>query len=725
MERVTVIRMTGILNKTKKRVAVLLIAVFCMMLFMPAVQATAYTITFSTPVSGLYEFLDENEQQFAGDTLQWDTTPTSASPSGDGPFKFSVSYDRTRFAGIDVTSQAASNQPVTLDNNNNLTASSSYPLYTINSLASNITVRAAPYSKITFTNSTFPQMRCDFVVDPQYNQDKVPYDSSFVFKIVTDAFCLPVVYDEITNTPIDYTSVQPNPIVGSITEYTFIYELDSVKQNMNINVRDVIDAYLVQLPDVDTEKATSTPPGGFYVIDINEDFEWLLEFTAKWGPSLPHASVNDTTVSLTYTDLGANQLGAKAYRIKIGRPLTSKNIAVTYATEEWSLGLKSVEIQLSPNEYAYSIIPSSGFLQVVYDETAEFTLVPTAAFAHNTVTPGLTVSSGQAASAVHQADGSWKCTIAGVKTNLLVNVNISQWTMDPNAPSGTTSIITMPAGTGYSIGNVLGGMGVGNNQYRVNNGADFSFSVNVSSGYDASTLAVNVNGQRIFPVSGVYTIPSVNSNLTVSITVSADGASSTTSPGTTGATSTPVDDGTLKYHEVYDEATGVMVSGFFVGKPEFIVTELVKSDPVYVRMFNSSGATEESKVLRAVDIQITKGVLYGSLSVGLFVGPGYNTIEMRVVHGTPQGDELFDVVGYNGLATVNVRSTSPFMVVDSYGIGPGTVDTNGTGGSSGTNGMTITPPRTGGANNIFGFILLGIVAGCVVGIIVYRNKGKG
>ena len=68
--------------------------------------------------------------------------------------------------------------------------------------------------------------------------------------------------------------------------------------------------------------------------------------------------------------------------------------------------------------------------------------------------------------------------------------------------------VTLSNGNGYTVS--------GNNSYT--EGQDYTFTLSVADGYDATTMRVCVNGEAVYPVNGVYTVeqPSDNLGITVS-----------------------------------------------------------------------------------------------------------------------------------------------------------------------------------------------------------------
>lgn len=678
---------------------------------------------------------------FAGDVFEWDTA-VIASPTepGKGPFHFTVLYDKTRFHTLEtlVDSSLANWREVgttaEVDPYNTGTPVS-YTIYEISNASSYTTIYAKLYCQIDL--AIRGGLNAEFK-NTALSHPKVEHGTTFLFTVATEAFIKPIVQQY--NKPNDPSSNIPDDVLEYDTldtafpdilmPYRFYYST-KVTGNMTIYIDDLMDVYLVTLPDNDDANPDSyaTVPGsGLHLVEFSNDpanpipFKFIMRFTRKYATSVPYASVvGDNNLICSWVSAGN-----RTWEVTVPQPTEKKALTITFDKQNWIIVQNGITIQKNPSYY--TVNPEEAYLQVYYDESAVFYLIPTPAYAHNTKAPTFSFRSGGGYSVIAVHEGSqWKCTIVGVKDTLDVDVNISQWTADPNAPSGDVSIITMPSGQGYSIGNILGGYGLGNNQYRVNNGDDFIFSVNVLSGYDASTLNVSVAGQRLFPENGVYTIPKVNASLAVTITVDQI-STSTPTPTPTGGTGSPggtngngngEDDGSeLKYREVYDEKSGVMVAGFFVGIPEIVVTELFKTDPVYIRMQSTANVADD-KILRAVDVQIKNATSYGTITLGLQVGVGYNTIEMLVVHATSMGDETFTVLGQDGMATVAVRHTSPFMVADPYGRGTGS-NGNGSNGSGNTGG--ILPPATGGARSIMGFVLIAIVICSVLFIIWYRGR---
>lgn len=682
--------------------------------------------------------------------VSWNTK--SVADGGDGAFVFSIVWDQKRFARMDPWVRGATNISIekidTISYNDPVYGQGDYPVYSIANLGEDAVVYADLYCEIKLIPYSDPA-RPNTIYPASSFSLFVKYNENYTFKVLAnkwsekdnnnnDVTFFPLckvksynTYDNTNEKLLNYSSV--NTSAGN-NQFEFTYNIDKILQNTTFEVYDIVRAYTVQLPDIDADICITDPVSGIYVIELNLvtpiPFTFDMYFTAKYGDSIPHASVTGhPNLNVTWNKTGQGSEGQNIFKVNVPSPGISTALTVTFNTANWNIIKKGVLIQENPSYYALN--PANAYMQVDYDANGIFYIIPTAAYAHNTSFPNrnpiISVTSGYTATVENQGS-QYKCTILGLKHTVDVKINVSLWEADPNAPSGSVSVITMPTGDGYSISNILGGYALGSNKYRVNNGADFSFSVNVLSGYDASSLNVSVAGQRLFPVNNVYTIPSVNANLTVTASVSKTGATATTSPGGgsgttgtgTGTSTGAADDGELKYREIYDEKLGIMISGFFVGVPKLKITDLISSDPVYIRMLKSSGATED-KVLRAVDVQILNGTLYGTLTLGLHVGVGYNTIEMLVIHGTSRGDEKFKVLGRDGMASIGVRSTSPFMVVDPDGLGPGASST-GTTSIDSADGVTIGPPRTGGAKNVMGFILLGIVAFSIVFIIWYRKR---
>lgn len=754
--------MAGIVhvNKNKKLLlALVFVAIIaCFFCFPQRAKAELKQIYLVNNNPSLYQIRTENGNEFTDDYVYWDTD--APAQGGMGPFKFCIVYNKEKFAEatplLKALGSGGISQPVELNPPNSPIhldvapfGEGEYKVYSISNLGEHAELTVSLFCEValkphaTEPNTIFPTSHAIGQL--------VPYNQTYTFKVQVDKWfdpstqsyefylCKVKSYNTDNNTEnvqdLNYRSMNTNAGNNDKTEFTYV--IDNVLQNTTVEVYDIVPAFLAVLPVVPAEKCELIPAAGTYMAELGKPFTFTMNFTAKYGDCIPHASLtsqNGENPKITWDKTGIGSTGGNIFKVSIDSPQKSTTLNISFNTNNWHIILKGVQIQTNSSYYA--INPTNAYMQVEYDENAVFYIIPTAAYAHNTNytparNPVISVTSGYTATVENQGS-QYKCTIYGLRHTVDVSINVSSWAADPNAPSGSVSIVTMPTGEGYSISNILGGYALGSNQYRVNNGADFSFSVNVLSGYDASTLNVSVAGQRLFPVNGVYTIPSVNANLTVTASVSKTGTSATPSPGGGGSTTSTstgggtgtstgaADDGELKYREIYDEKLGIMISGFFVGVPKLKITDLLNSDPVYIRMLKSAGATED-KVLRAVDVQILNGTLYGTLTLGLHVGVGYNTIEMLVIHGTSRGDEKYKVLGRDGMASVGVRSTSPFMVVDPDGLGPGASST-GTTSIDSVDGVTIGPPRTGGAKNTMGFILLGIVAFSIVFIIWYRKR---
>ncbi|MBQ8394347.1 MAG: DUF4838 domain-containing protein [Clostridia bacterium] len=72
----------------------------------------------------------------------------------------------------------------------------------------------------------------------------------------------------------------------------------------------------------------------------------------------------------------------------------------------------------------------------------------------------------------------------------------------PDAP-----VVTLPSGTGYTVS--------GNGTYT--EGSDYTFTVSVADGYDATTMHVLVNGVAVYPVNGTYTVSQPSGDLTITV----------------------------------------------------------------------------------------------------------------------------------------------------------------------------------------------------------------
>ncbi|MDR1619834.1 MAG: hypothetical protein LBS18_04125 [Clostridiales bacterium] len=558
------------------------------------------------------------------------------------------------------------------------------------------------------TNQTMNIQAIDVVQG--YNEDRVPYNGSFSFVLTSDVLKLPKVEVNGTGSILGHQSVS---IYVAPAQYKYTYYIPNVKQDMILTVDSSVDAYPVSFPEKDDEKYVTTPNDArYYIVEKNQDFVFDFRFTDRYIGNDPHVSHNGVP-DVALPEVQDTSGGLKAsYKITIRNIV--KPIDISFNKAQWAI-LKCT-VQVVRNVDKFGLDPETQL--VSYGAAAVFYLSPTAGYLHNTTAPIINADGGHSGSAIREGT-RWKCTIPNVTKNITVTIDISSWTYDINS-SANSVVVTLPAGTGYSIANIAGGTGLGKNQYQVVKGNDFMFSVNVNTGYDSATLVVKAGSATLTPVNSIYTISNLQASTQVSITISAV-KTPTPTPAATGGNN--ADDGTLKFYELTDTKSGITVSGFFVGKPTLIITDLSSTDKVYSRLLTSSGRPETA-VLRAVDIAVTGATHYGNLTVGIGVGNGYNTTKVRVVHGTNTADEIYNVYASNGKANVVVSALSPYMVVDPDGMAQGGTGSAGGGSTdSGESGnVTYQPPRTDDVRNIFGYVLVGIVVVGVAFIIWYRNR---
>ncbi len=67
--------------------------------------------------------------------------------------------------------------------------------------------------------------------------------------------------------------------------------------------------------------------------------------------------------------------------------------------------------------------------------------------------------------------------------------------------------VTIPESAGYTV----------TGEKTVKGGQDYTFTVTVTEGYDATKMVVKVNGEEVTPVDGVYTVAKVSSNLEITV----------------------------------------------------------------------------------------------------------------------------------------------------------------------------------------------------------------
>ncbi len=693
------------------------VVVLCGVALARPAHAVNYSLSLPTNDTGKYVLTD---------TANTPLTTNVSLPDGD-TFQFKVEVAAGlvgRVSGFKVYQRPTSNPSESALQE--LTAAGG--VYTV-TLNQNLTIVVRMFCEVSFSA---PDEHTAYTVERQpqgqaYGATAVPMGSSYSFTVTMAPsylaeYKIPVV--SLNGTELAFTTH-----TGINRRQIFEYKIPVVNENITLMFGNSRVAYIVTVPESSKDQSTgeykyySTPTAGDYFVAKDENFSFTLEVNTRYGGTTPKVSI--AIPSFPGGTLGHTKVG-NFYNYTIQNVNGDTLISVDDAL--WSPTSYTVRV----TQYAekYTVTPQSA--SVEHSKSFTFTIVPTQAYQNNTSPPVVRVGIDPL-NPSNVATGGWAYTVLNVTKNVDVSVDVSAWIPGDNLPVNKL-LVNIPTGLGYSLANVAGGTSTGGvDQYIVDRGESFRFSVNVAAGYDPTSLQVFAGSKKLTATNGVYLIENVQSNQTVTISVNKlSSATPTPVPGSVTPTPTPTSSATpsnatptpnpeeLTHYELKDTKTGIVVAGFFLGAPKLVITELSQTDRVYARMLKSSGVGQ-GNVLRAVDIAIVGGTYYGNLTVGLNVGVGYNTTRLRVVHGTNTGDELYDVTATDGMANVVVRGLSPYMVVDPYGTIVNTGTTSGSGTATNMSG-TLRPPRTDYAYMNVGFIVLGVVAVVIVGIIWYKKK---
>lgn len=152
-----------------------------------------------------------------------------------------------------------------------------------------------------------------------------------------------------------------------------------------------------------------------------------------------------------------------------------------------------------------------------------------------------------------------------------------------------------------------------------------------------------------------------------------------------------------------DSESGITVSGGGIKSlAELTVTAVsVQSLPAKMREEIATG-----RMIAGYDITLPGG-FRGELTISFHVGAVYEGQTVTILHYVNGRVETYTAVVVNGRATITVSSLSPFAVLITGVTVPDAVVTD--------------PPKTGGAANPIGFMMLGFAAACAV---VASNKRR-
>ncbi|MBQ1515811.1 MAG: cadherin-like beta sandwich domain-containing protein, partial [Lachnospiraceae bacterium] len=144
----------------------------------------------------------------------------------------------------------------------------------------------------------------------------------------------------------------------------------------------------------------------------------------------------------------------------------------------------------SPDNMAYTVYVPAG--------TSQITIQATAANKQNNVVYRVGETEYRRTAAVPVENGTDVSVISGGQTEYMLTVSSEE------APWN----VVIPTGDGFTVTGAS----------TVAKGADYTFTVAVDEGWDASEMAVTVNGETLTPdETGVYTVPAVQSDLTIAV----------------------------------------------------------------------------------------------------------------------------------------------------------------------------------------------------------------
>ncbi|MBQ1515842.1 MAG: DUF4430 domain-containing protein, partial [Lachnospiraceae bacterium] len=144
----------------------------------------------------------------------------------------------------------------------------------------------------------------------------------------------------------------------------------------------------------------------------------------------------------------------------------------------------------SPDNMTYTVYVPAG--------TAQLTIQATAANKQNNVVYRVGETEYRRTAAVPVENGTDVSVICGGQTEYMLTVSSEE------APWN----VIIPAGDGFTVTGAS----------TVAKGADYTFTVAVDEGWDASEMIVTVNGEAVTPdETGVYTVPAVQSDLTIAV----------------------------------------------------------------------------------------------------------------------------------------------------------------------------------------------------------------
>lgn len=570
-------------------------------------------------------------------------------------------------------------------------------VYTIPNITENIEIYVEGYDPLSCIMTLPASVAGKFTVSVinGYNPNAVPYGGTFAFSIeLADAYSYIIpsgVSVSYTNSPsVTPTVTQSWAKNGKVITYTFT----GINGHLTFGIDHSgwsLTPHKITLPQSEAGKYLVTTLVGYDANNVanGSDFRFSVRLTSAYANMTPAVYANGQQIhgdnySGEYIFTLVNVTENKVVTMSLTD--TGGNSNAVYRTITFA-GVDSTKIAVSPASGS-AVLNGSSFA---------FTITPTAQYASNTVAPVVSAA-GVVINAV-KVGNSWQYTLPSVVADTTVVISIpTSWVQDTNVTPVTYSVAF--SGTGFTVGNVVGGTSSGSLVYSVPTGGSFSFSLNAQAGYDASTIVVNVNNMVLTPHNGVYSINNINENKAV--TVSFGGTAN---------------DSAFKELTLTDGASGISLTAMFSGNPRLVITPIGPGDKSYDGLKQYIGNRD---VLGAYDVSIVDGKYYGPITINFAVGVGYNTYPVYVLHGKVNGIDSYSPVVSNGKATVTVRSLSPFIISDvAFSNSTGTLG----GAGATTGGTTILPPRTGDVIGKIGFALVGICS-LALAVLCLRNRAK-
>lgn len=297
----------------------------------------------------------------------------------------------------------------------------------------------------------------------QSSGNTVEDGGSFSFQVVVD--------DGYTVTSVKANNLE---VSGSKNGNTYTYTLENVKANQNVSVS-VSAPHVVILPSGEGYTASSTmdpsavPHGGTFTFTVE----------AQEGYGVPVVKANGVVLTTSQT--------GSPYQYSIGNVTRDQTVTVSLEKSQYSVSFAQA--------IGYTITPASGTIE--HGGTFNFYVVPQPGYA----APEITASNGT----VQSLDNNTLYQLSGVTANTTITVKAVK----------TSHTVTLNPGANYSI---TGTDGAELTTQSVEDGSAFSFKVSADAAYRIVSVTSSNDGV-LKAADGVYTLPSVKKDTTVSVVV--------------------------------------------------------------------------------------------------------------------------------------------------------------------------------------------------------------